>query len=120
MKKVIANAVVIENDAMARVCSVPTARTIDRIKEVYGLSQCGNPNGKTDRIKGNDGTLYKIRPMEDLDDRIYIRWDGDAKVIDTCYAVFKRNGNVWQQVTKWYSYFGVAQRHMLRKAGYIQ
>ena len=110
---------VVENNMVARVNGNPTRETVEKIRKLYGLSQNGNPN-KTDRINGNDGAVYKIRPMDDLDDRIYVRWDGDCKVVDTCYAVFRRENGFWKQVTRWYGYFGVAQRHMLRLAGYIQ
>ena len=96
---------VIENNMVARVNGNPTRETVEKIRKLYGLSQNGNPN-KTDRINGNDGYTYKIRPMDDLDDRIYIR--------------FRREDGFWKQITRWYGYFGVAQRHMLRLAGYIQ
>ena len=105
-----------EDNYTARALGIPTLNTIAKIRTGYHLTQIGNPMDKgSDKIDGPNG-IFKIRPMEDLEDRIYVRWDGDCKVNATCYAVFKKTNYGWHQVTDWYGYFGVARRHMMRLA----
>lgn len=117
MKRMI-NINVVEHDMSARITGSPSTETVTKIRKVLGLTQCGNPVGRQDHIVGKDGSYYMIRPSEGLDMRIFVGWDGNAKVVDTCYAVFKRkeNDRFFTQITPWYGYFGVAQRHMLKRA----
>lgn len=111
---------VVESSIANRINGVAGADTIREIYRAYNINSVGIPVDRLDRAKGvgdHDGEVYKIRPMDDLEDRIYVRWDGDTKVIDTSWAVFKRQNGYWQQCTKWFMRFGDAERHMKRLAG---
>ena len=109
---------VAENNPVARTTGNPSTETIAKIRQVFGLTACGNPIDKVDHVVAKDGTCYIIRPSEGLDMRISVRWDGDARVHDTCYAVYrKRKGDrFFTQITRDFGYFGVAQRHMYKLA----
>lgn len=108
---------VVESSISNRMNGVASVDTVREIYRAYNISPVGVPIGRLDKIKSLDGDVYKIRPMEDLEDRIYVRWDGDTKVIDTSWAVFKYVNGYWKQVTKWFMRFGDAERHMKKLAG---
>ena len=112
---------VVESNITNRINGVASIDTIREIYRAYNINSMGIPVDRLDRAKGvneHEGELYKIRPMDDLEERIYVRqFDGDIKVIDTSWAVFKRQNGFWQQCTKWFMRYGDAERHMKQLAG---
>lgn len=95
-----------------------TSGVIETIKRVYSLTDHGTPVGLDRIVRNTAGTKwYKIVPENDLADRVYVRYDGDVKLVDTRYAVFCKTGTgPWQQCSKWYCYYKICQRRMYELA----
>ena len=89
------------------------------------------PKGRTDIRTGKHytydnipiGEMYIIKNLLGNNLRIFERngahpddsWY-NGLFIGSDWAVFKWTGTYWHQVTRWYHYFAVAQRHLRRLA----
>ena len=79
----------------------------------HNTDSLGRPLGRLHSITRNDATQFTILPMDTVQYRYYKPLD---KLVPTYYAVFEKVPHgFYQQVSRWYFYYG----HAVRKLGIL-